>query len=164
MARAGRRRQGPRGTTLLAPFDSFLWHRERTRRLFGFDYRIEVYTPGHKRVHGYYTLPIFHDGQLIGRLDPKTHREERRLEARHVQLEPWFADGGSPPAATWGRVDRDAAFAGIAQALRSLATFVGAERVTLGRVTPSRLAAPLKRALAASATEPASVDAGVTVS
>ncbi len=147
LARAGRRRVVARGSALLAPFDSFLWHRERTRRLFGFDYRIEVYTPGHKRVHGYYTLPIFHDGQLIGRLDPKTHREARRLEVRGVHFERWFADGGGPPAAAWGSVDRDAALAGTAGALSSLAAFVGADRIELGRVTPSRLAAPLRRAL-----------------
>ena len=147
LARAGRRRAASRGTALLAPFDSFLWHRERTRRLFGFDYRIEVYTPGHKRVHGYYTLPILHDGQLIGRLDPKTHREERRLEVRSVHLERWFARGEAPPAAAWGTPDRDAAIAGIAQALRSLATFVGADHVTVGRVAPAAFTAPLRRAL-----------------
>jgi len=147
LARAGRRRAPARGSALLAPFDSFLWHRERTRRLFGFDYRIEVYTPGHKRVHGYYTLPIFHDGQLIGRLDPKTHREARRLEVRGVHFERWFANGGGPPAAAWGPVDRDAALAGTAAALRSLATFVGADRIDLGRVAPARMAAPLRRAL-----------------
>jgi uncharacterized protein YcaQ len=50
----------------------------RTRRLFGFDYRIEVYTPGPDRVHGYYSLPIFHEGQLVGR-STKNHRETRRL-------------------------------------------------------------------------------------
>ena len=106
LAAAGRKRRPAAGTTLLSPFDSFLWHRERTRRLFGFDYTLEVYTPGHKRVHGYYSLPIFHDGQLVGRLDPKTHRAERRLEVRAVHFEPWFAKGDAPPAASWGRVDR----------------------------------------------------------
>jgi hypothetical protein len=147
LAQAGRRRRAARGTTLLAPFDSFLWHRERTSRLLGFDYRIEVYTPGHKRVHGYYTLPLYHDGVLIGRLDLKTHRVERRLEAKSVHFERWFAAGERPPAAAWGIVDRDAALAGAAESLRSLAAFVGADRVTLGRVTPSALAAPLRRAL-----------------
>ncbi|HKQ57622.1 MAG TPA: crosslink repair DNA glycosylase YcaQ family protein [Candidatus Eisenbacteria bacterium] len=147
LASAARSRIPSRGSALLAPFDSFLWHRERTSRLFGFDYRIEVYTPGHKRVHGYYTLPIFHAGQLIGRLDPKTHREERRLEVRGVHFERWFAAGKPPPAAAWGAVDRDAGIAGVAEALQSLATFVGADRVSIGRVFPAALTAPLRRAL-----------------
>jgi hypothetical protein len=147
LARAGRRRAASRGSALLAPFDSFLWHRERSRRLFGFDYRIEVYTPGHRRVHGYYTLPILHDGQLIGRLDPKTHREDRRLEVRSLHFERWFARGEPPPAASWGTVDRDAGLAGIAAALRSLAIFVGADHVTLGRVAPAAFTGPMRRAL-----------------
>ena len=145
LAAAGRKRRPAAGTTLLSPFDSFLWHRERTRRLFGFDYTLEVYTPGPRRVHGYYSLPIFHDGQLVGRLDPKTHRAERRLEVRAVHFEPWFAKGDRPPAVSWGQVDQDAALAGVGEALRSLATFVGAEDVTLGRVTPAALAPALRR-------------------
>jgi hypothetical protein len=147
LAAAARRRAAAKGTTLLSPFDSFLWHRERTKRLFGYDYRIEVYTPGHKRVHGYYSLPIFHDGHLIGRLDAKTHRAERRLEVRSVHFEPWLAKGAPPPAAAWGAVGREAALAGLAESLGSLATFVGATRITLGRVAPARLKAPLARAL-----------------
>jgi hypothetical protein len=147
LAAASRKRRPAAGTTLLSPFDSFLWHRDRTRRLFGFDYTLEVYTPGHKRVHGYYSLPIFHDGQLVGRLDPKTHREERRLEVRAVHFEPWFAKGDAPPAASWGAIDRDAALAGVGDALLSLATFVGAEDVSVGRVTPAALAPALRRAV-----------------
>jgi uncharacterized protein len=147
LAAAGRRRRPATGTTLLSPFDSFLWHRERTRQLFGYDYRLEVYTPGPKRVHGYYSLPIFHDGQLIGRLDPKTHRALKRLEVKAVHFEPWFAKGEAPPAASWGPVDRDAALAGIGDALRSLAAFVGAEDVTVGRIGPTALGPALKRAV-----------------
>jgi hypothetical protein len=145
LAAAGRRRSGGRGTTLLSPFDSFLWHRDRTRRLFGYDYRIEVYTPSPARVHGYYSLPILHDGQLIGRLDPKTHRAEGRLEVKAVHFEPWFAKGKEPPAASWGRVDRDEALAGLGNALRSLAAFVGASEVTLGKVAPGGFRAALAR-------------------
>lgn len=104
----------PRGTTLLSPFDSLLWHRGRAKALFGFDYRIEVYTPAPKRVHGYYALPVLHEGRLIGRADLKTHREERRLEVRRAGFE--------------GALDAASA-AGTASALRSLARFVGAERV-----------------------------------
>ncbi len=108
-----------RGTTLLSPFDSLLWHRARAKALFGFDYRIEVYTPAHKRVHGYYTLPILHDGRLIGRVDAKNHRELRRLEVRAVQFE-------APPD--------DAAVAGLREAIASLAQFAGADETTgLGR-------------------------------
>jgi uncharacterized protein YcaQ len=145
LARAARA-PAPRGTTLLAPFDSLLWFRGRVSRLFGFDYRIEVYTPGAKRVHGYYTLPILHDGHLIGRVDAKTHRAERRLEVRHVHFEPWFAGGAAPP--TGGeRLDQDGGLAGVADALRSLGAFVAGDAVTLGRVTPRRLRAPLARVL-----------------
>src|SRR5262245_34811754 len=149
LAAAGRRRRASAGTTLLTPFDSFLWHRERTHRLFGFRYTIEVYTPGHKRTHGYYTLPILHDGQLIGRVDPKVHRAERRLEIKGVHFERWFARGADPPAGGWGRLDRDAALAGLAETLRSLAVFVGADpdAISLGTVSPAPLRAPLARRL-----------------
>jgi uncharacterized protein len=144
LARAARVPALSRGTTLLAPFDSLLWYRDRVSRLFGFDYRIEVYTPGDKRVHGYYTLPILHDGHLIGRIDAKTHRLEKRLEVRHVHLEPWLAAGAAPPAGG-ERLDQEAALAGVAGALASLATFVGAGSLTVMRVTPQRLRAPLAR-------------------
>ena len=146
LARAAKAPSPARGTTLLSPFDSLLWHRDRVARLFGFDYRIEVYTPGPQRVHGYYTLPVLHDGHLIGRLDAKSHRAERRLDVRHVHFEPWFRRGGAPPAGA-GRLDQEAALAGLGEALGSLATFVDAADVTLGRVTPSRLRAPLARLL-----------------
>ena len=132
---------------MLAPFDSFLWHRERTARLFGFDYRIEVYTPGHKRVHGYYVLPILHDGQLIGRLDAKVHRDRGVLEVKRVFFEPWFAGAKAPPAASWGKLDRDASLAGVAEAIHSLSKFVGAEQVILGQVSPRGLTGALWRAL-----------------
>jgi len=146
LSRAGRVPAPSLGTTLLSPFDSLLWHRERVARLFGFDYRIEVYTPGPKRVHGYYTLPILHHGQLIGRLDAKAHRAERRLEVRHVHFEPWFAATGTPPRG-WGRVDQDEALAGLGEAIGSLAAFLDAGEVRISRVTPRRLGAPLARSM-----------------
>jgi uncharacterized protein YcaQ len=147
LAKAASDRAPSHGTTMLAPFDSFLWHRERTGRLFGLDYKIEVYTPGHKRVHGYYVLPILCEGQLIGRLDAKTHREAGVLEVKRVHFEPWFSRSKQPPVAAWGGIDVDKGLAGTADALRSLAQFVGADRVTLGHVSPTRLALPLRRAL-----------------
>jgi uncharacterized protein YcaQ len=84
---------------------------------------------------------------VIGRLDPKTHRDERRLELKAVHFEPWFATGKISPGAFAARVERDAALFGTAEAIASLARFVRAETVTLARVTPSSLAAPLRRAL-----------------
>ena len=142
LARATRATVTPGGTTLLAPFDSLLWYRDRVARLFGFDYRIEVYTPGDKRVHGYYTLPILHDGHLIGRVDAKTHRAERQLEVRHVHFEPWVG-AGHPAPVSEQTLAHEEVLAGVGDALSSLATFVGAETVVLGRVTPQRLRAPL---------------------
>ena len=144
LARAARVTTLSHGTTFLSPFDSLLWYRERVSRLFRFDYRIEVYTPGHQRVHGYYTLPILHDGHLIGRVDGKTHRLERRLEVRHVHFEPWFAKQERAPG-DGARVDTDAALAGIASAIASLALFVGAAETTLSRVSPRALGAPIQR-------------------
>jgi uncharacterized protein YcaQ len=150
LSRRRRATAAARGTTLLSPFDSFLWYRDRVARLFGFDYRIEVYTPAHRRVHGYYSLPILHDGELIGRVDAKAHRDERRLEVRHVHFEPWFAD--AQPAPVGGApLDRDRALSGLAEALRSLATFVGADDVRIGRVTPRRLRAALVKRVKATA-------------
>ena len=136
------------GTTFLSPFDSLLWFRARVARLFGFDYRIEVYTPDAKRVHGYYTLPILHAGHLIGRVDAKAHRAEGRLEIRHVHFEPWFA--GRRPAPTGDApLDLDEALAGVAETVGSLAVFVDGQDVILGRVTPQRLRPPLARLLRA---------------
>ena len=150
LRRAARLAAPSHGTTFLAPFDSLLWYRDRVSRLFGFDYRIEVYTPGPKRVHGYYTLPILHDGHLIGRLDAKAHRAEGRLEVRHVHLEPWAAHKQAPPSGG-PALDRDAMLAGVGDAARSLARFVGADAVEVARVTPGRLRAPLVRAVRATA-------------
>ncbi len=154
LERVARRRPGrppSRGTAMLSPFDSFLWHRERTRKLFSFNYTIEVYVPDHKRVHGYYSLPILHEGRLIGRLDAKNHREERRLEVRRVHFERWFVNGGPAPLPEWGAIEPESALEGVAHAVRSLAEFVGAERLALGRVSPTKLKAPLARALRAPA-------------
>jgi uncharacterized protein len=152
LAAAARRRSPPSlGTTFLSPFDSFLWHRERTKALFGFDYRVEIYTPGHRRVHGYYSLPVLHDGALIGRLDAKNHRETRRLEVKHVHFEDGFTAGGGGSAGGRRRVALEPALAGVGGALASLAAFVGAGCVTLGRVSPAGLAKPLQRAVEARA-------------
>src|SRR3989442_12319284 len=141
LARAGRAPAPSIGTTLLSPFDSFMWHRDRVARLFNFDYRIEVYTPGPKRVHGYYTLPILHHGHLIGRVDAKSHRAERRLEVRHVHFEPWFAAAQAAPTGR-ERLDQDGALAGGIEAFSSLAAFASADDMQISRGTPRRLPPP----------------------
>jgi uncharacterized protein YcaQ len=78
----------PERTTLLSPFDNLIWQRERTSILFGFDYRLESYTPAAKRQYGYYTLPILHRGALVGRLDPHLDRRQGLLTIKALHLEP----------------------------------------------------------------------------
>ena len=78
---------GPR-TVLLSPFDDLISDRARTERLFDFFYRIEIYVPKAKRQYGYFVLPILYGERLIGRLDPRYDRAERRLHIQGVWSEP----------------------------------------------------------------------------
>jgi len=111
---------GPQGTTLICPFDSFLWQRKRAEDLLGFRYRVEIYVPPKKREFGYYVMPILHDGRLVGRLDPKLHRERDELEIRGI----WLESGVERD----GRLER-----GLGEAIADLAGFLGAAAVTLPR-------------------------------
>jgi uncharacterized protein len=125
--------RGRHRTTLLSPFDSLIWHRPRTARLFGFHHRLEAYTPAPKRVHGYFTMPVLAGGRLIGRVDPK--RSGSTLVARQISLV------APPGPAEPGLV------AAVAAALREAALWVGCSSVAVEQTTPAALGPSLARAL-----------------
>ncbi|MFJ3585372.1 winged helix-turn-helix domain-containing protein [Streptomyces sp. NPDC090127] len=120
----------PRGrhrTTLLSPFDSLIWERARTERIFGFTHRLEAYVPKQKRVHGYFAMPLLAGGKLLGRVDPA--REGRTLVARQVSLA--SAKAVVP----------------MAQALREAAGWVGCDAVRVERADTPSVAQALTAAL-----------------
>jgi uncharacterized protein len=124
-SQAGRERNR---VTLLSPFDSLIWDRKRTQQMFGFHHSLEAYVPKHKRIHGYYTMPLLAGGRLAGRVDPA--REGTTLVARKVSLE------------------RAAAAEPMAQALREAARWVGCDDVRLEQIEPAKHAPRLAAALA----------------
>ena len=129
----GSRSRARHRTTLLSPFDSLVWHRPRTERIFGLEHRLEAYTPAHKRVHGYFAMPVLHQGRLVARVDPK--REKDGLHARRVTLESTSQES----------------VRGTARALREAASWVGARtgrrggrRAGVGRLRAQAPPSPLR--------------------
>ena len=118
--RATRLAAPPRRIRLLCPFDPILRDRARAMRLFGFEYRFEAFTPAAKRRYGYYVLPILEGDRLVGRLDPKLHRDRGELQVRGLWWEPGVRRTRSRMSA-------------LRSALRRLARFTGAEGISLPR-------------------------------
>jgi uncharacterized protein len=130
---AGRRPKRPTrtGATLLSPFDSLIWDRDRTRRLFGFDYTVEIYVPAPRRVYGYYVLPILIGDELVGRLDLKSDRAGSTLLVQGAWAEP--------------TVDRRSVAEATAAELRRLGAWLGLHDIDVAN--RGDLARPLKSIL-----------------
>ncbi|MBC7773733.1 MAG: YcaQ family DNA glycosylase [Pyrinomonadaceae bacterium] len=105
----------PDCTRLLSPFDPVIRDRNRLKRLFNFDYRLEVFVPAAKRTYGYYVLPILEGDRLVGRLDPKLHRDKGELEIKRVWLEPGIRLTKGRRSALADAVERYALFAGASR-------------------------------------------------
>jgi uncharacterized protein YcaQ len=105
----------PPRVRLLSPFDPILRDRKRTLRLFNFDYHFEAFVPGPKRQHGYYVLPILEGDRLVGRLDPKLHREEGLLEIKGLWWEPKVRASQGRQAALEAAVERLARLTGATE-------------------------------------------------
>lgn len=123
-------------TTLLSPFDPVVWDRERAAAMFGFDYRIECYTPAPKRRYGYYVLPILHRGRLVGRCDAKAHRADGVFEIKALFLQD-------------GIVPDEALATALARAMSRCAEWHATPRVTISRCDPKAFRRLLQDALKA---------------
>lgn len=125
---------GPEHTTLLTPFDSLIWHRDRTRELWGFEYVLECYVPEPKRRYGYFVLAILRRGDLVGRLDAKAERKAGVFRVKAIYLEPHI-------------VIDDALVADLAQMLLSCAEWHRTPEVVIDRSEPAQLQVILQSAV-----------------
>jgi hypothetical protein len=116
---------------LLSPFDSLVWCRPRNERLFNFHYRIEIYTPQHKRIYGYYVLPFMLNGEIVGRVDLKADRVNGALLVHGA-----YAEVGIAPPSVVNL---------LAEELRLMSAWLGLARVSIGR--KGNLSASLSKAM-----------------
>ena len=130
---AARRPRRVEARALLSPFDNLIWFRERTERMFGVRVRLEIYTPAHKRTHGYYVLPFLDGDAITARVDLKADRKTGVLVVQASHAEPWAS------AATAGR---------LAAELSLMAGWLGLDSVRIER--RGDLAAALEEAVAGS--------------
>ena len=106
-------------TCVLSPFDPITWNRERLRRIFNFDYKLEIYKPKSKREFGYYVMPFMHNGQIVARVDLANRRQTGVLEILGAFCEPSF--------------DREAISKPLWEEISLLATFVGCSAIEIKR-------------------------------
>ena len=112
--------------TFLSPFDNLTWSKTRIHEFFNFSPKLEAYVPQNKRKFGYYNMNILYKDKLVGRIDPKMHRERRLLEIKSLHLEKGFKF--------------DAEFKEkLAEAFRRFINFHNAEKITFGKTVPKPL-------------------------